>query len=627
MGKPVLPQRQELILARRRVFSPHLRTTFSDHYRIIRQVGEGTYGNVFEAETKPLAESIDIGSEGEGGGATSSSQPRRVNADDPSGLGARTLRESFEKERAILARSEHPHIVKMYECFEERNSLWVVLELCRGGELYEFVASRAQQRRSGGGAFDESEGRLYFRQMLHAVGFLHNCRIVHRDIKTENFLLLGDPRTAEGSIIKLCDFGTAMQLSDQMPRAMGRIGTLSYTAPEIYTRRGADLCADIWSLGVVLYVLLVGASPFRITGVEPRSETSKRIVAGNYDTSRPGWQNLSDNGKDVIRRLLVVEEVQRMKLKEAFAHPWLEPSMRLQMSLKDKPVVEQHRVLSPISEQEMDLSDYAVHIQRLLWLVSRFSRLDPLQQLLISVYAQVTPDAELAALEYKLPWYELFFALDADDDGRLGFNELARGLQKLVTMSSGDIDSKKEAKVESLVRALDLDGNGYVDWVEWTALALSSSSSLATRPEPLRTVFRMVDRPSGDGVITAVDLLALLNSDAISRNLSTAQAQEQAQHLIDKWVSQSSSPRSAPCLMQDDVQHILEAAARECSQFNGDFPWGASKTGQREMAVIPMKQSSWLACCEQTAQDLRLDTIAKQAAMQPEPISKDSTRG
>ena len=105
-----------------------------------------------------------------------------------------------------MCRLEHPHIVKIYECFEERQSLWVAMELCRGGELYEYVAAVAQHKRQEGGAFGEPEARLYFRQMLHAVGgprapadgcgrgweasrtlevsFLHKARIVHRDIKS-----------------------------------------------------------------------------------------------------------------------------------------------------------------------------------------------------------------------------------------------------------------------------------------------------------------------------------------------------------------------------------------------------------------------------------------------------------
>eukprot|EP00930_Biecheleria_cincta_P043254 TRINITY_DN29717_c0_g1_i1.p1 TRINITY_DN29717_c0_g1~~TRINITY_DN29717_c0_g1_i1.p1 ORF type:complete len:703 (-),score=117.01 TRINITY_DN29717_c0_g1_i1:270-2378(-) len=629
--------RSELVLARRRVFSPHLRTTFSEHYRVIRRVGEGTYGNVFEAEPRePTQEPSQKDPEITGicteGGATSSRQSRRVavkcfklsqiSAEDPTGMGVKTLKESFEKERAILARSEHPHIVKIYECFEERDSLWIVLELCRGGELYEYVATRAQQRRAAGGAFDEPEARLYFRQMLHAVGFLHANRIVHRDIKTENFLLLGNPKTEEGGIIKLCDFGTAMQLTHHMPRAQGRIGTLSYTAPEIYARRGADLCADLWSLGVVLYVLLVGASPFRITGAEPRSETSKRILAGNYDTTRPGWQKLTEGAQNLVSKLLVVEEKERHRIPDAVQHPWMERSSAL-ITLKEKQVVEQQKVLTPISEKEVDLADYAHHIQKVLYLVSCFAGLDPMQQLLISVYAQVTPDSELADLDLPLPWYELFFALDEDEDGRLGFSELARGLQKLVTIGLGEFDPRHEDKVNVLVRALDLDGNGYVDWVEWTALALSSSSSLATQPEPLRTIFRMIDRPSGDRAITAVDLLALLNSDSAGQSLTTAKAQEQAQMLLTKWAPErpSQSPRggasAAPYLTMEDLQTVLQAAAKQCSPYtdNQQLPWHTPSEGGVNVNVS--KQLSWLRCCEMARMDDRPEMVAPLPAIPP----------
>eukprot|EP00913_Durusdinium_trenchii_P012845 g12061.t1 len=365
-------------------------------------------------------------------------------------MGQTAMRESFEKERAILARSghpsyQHPHIVKMYECFEERQSLWVVLELCKGGELYEYVAALAQNRRTEGGALEEPQAKHYFRQMIHAVSFLHKVRIVQRDIKTENFLLMGDVGTPEGSIIKLCDFGTAVQLSPQMPRAMGRIGTLSYTAPEIYARLGADLCADLWSLGVVLYVLLVGASPFRITGNESRAETSKRILAGIHS--------------------------------------------------------------------EMIWPQLAVHCQPLLHLLLAFSRLDPLQQLFMMVCAQVTPDTELLTAGLRLPWYDLFFALDEDCDGRLGLLELQQGLERLAKMAP----LRQEINIKELLERLDAGHHGFVGWVQWTAVALTAVPNLATEPEPLQTVFRtklqylMMDRPSCDGIISALDLMALLN--------------------------------------------------------------------------------------------------------------------
>mmetsp|Transcript_15941 Transcript_15941/g.37724 ORF Transcript_15941/g.37724 Transcript_15941/m.37724 type:complete len:655 (-) Transcript_15941:72-2036(-) len=581
--------------ARRRVFSAHVKTNFTNHYNILHQVGEGTYGLVYEAETVKAIPK----------GGTASQSSRRVavkcfkiaeaNSRDPSGMSAKAMRDSWEKERAILSRSEHPHIVKMYESFEERQSLWVVLELCRGGELYEYIATAAQEKRADGGAFEEPEAKLYFRQMLYAVAFLHRAKIVHRDIKTENFLLLGDPGTPEGGVIKLCDFGTAVQLSPQMPRAMGRIGTLSYTAPEIYARRGADTCADVWSLGVVLYVLLVGASPFRITGTETRAETSQRILAGNYERLRPGWQKCSDKAKDFVEKLLVVEEARRLDVKKALQHIWLSPSNVATPAV----LLPEQRHVSPVSEKEVSLQQLAPYAQHLLQLMTSFARLDPLQHLLLVVYAQVTPDVDLVATNMRLPWYDLFFVLDVDCDGRLGLEELADGLHKLMDLSGRA--SSFDVDFSEIASAVDMDENGFVDWVEWAALALVASPTLASESEPLRSVFRMLDRPSGDGTITVVDLLALLSD---SKGY-THMPQEEARQMLTKW---SSPDAPVPCLMLHDAQRALQAAAQEC--------WVPADASTASPSNQSAKQPGWLGCCEQTHQDLRLETIPRVSAMQ-----------
>merc|ERR1712194_199228 len=145
-------------------------------------------------------------------------------------------RASFERERALLASFEHPHIVKMYECFEFGTRLWIVLELCSGGELYHCVQSMVNKTR--GGALDEGMGRTIFRQMLHAASYLHFNHVVHRDVKTENFLLLEKKGSAHEHFVKLCDFGTAVRLNAAQPRAFGCTGTLAYVAPEVYTKKG-----------------------------------------------------------------------------------------------------------------------------------------------------------------------------------------------------------------------------------------------------------------------------------------------------------------------------------------------------------------------------------------------------
>merc|ERR1719424_1438085 len=203
----------------------------------------------------------------------------------------------------------------MFECFEEKTGLYIVLELCRGGELYERIAAKA--RAGAGGGLEESTSRHIFNQMLLAASYLHANRVVHRDLKSENFLLLGEPGSPQADVIKLCDFGTAAQLSDQKPRSMERIGTLSYSSRDLYANRGASVAADNWSLGVVLYVLLVGASPFRTSGNETREETMKRIQQGDFETRRPAWQGLTPLAMDLVRKLLVVEETARLTSRKA----------------------------------------------------------------------------------------------------------------------------------------------------------------------------------------------------------------------------------------------------------------------------------------------------------------------
>ncbi|CAK0862324.1 unnamed protein product [Prorocentrum cordatum] len=196
---------------------------------------------------------------------------------------------------------------------EEPSRLCIVLELCRGGELYGRLVQHVKKAGRGGG-LDEQLSRHLFRQMLHAVGYLHSKRIVHRDIKTENFLLVDEDGWPQGNVLKLCDFGTSCRLTDDKPRSMENIGTLSYTAPEIYEQRGADLAADCWSLGVVLYVILTGTNPFRLPGKTCKEDVIKRIKAADFE--------------DVVRRLLVLDEAERLTCTQALQSRWAAGSDR-----------------------------------------------------------------------------------------------------------------------------------------------------------------------------------------------------------------------------------------------------------------------------------------------------------
>jgi len=590
-----------LVLARHRVFSPHLHSKFHDHYRIERLLGEGSYGNVYEAVARTMYGVLE----------EDTPPPERRVAVKCFMVGHKeaqhgedwemTVREiasrrfSFERERSIMARAEHPHLVKMYECFEDRDYLWIVMELCRGGEIYERIAEKVRAGALGG--LDESISRDYFRQMLSALSYLHGISVVHRDVKTENFLLLGEPGLLHSSVIKLCDFGTAVQLTAQQPRAMERIGTLSYTAPEVYARLGACVLADSWSLGVVLYVLLVGASPFRDTGDEPREETVRRIQAGEYDQARPAWLSLSPGAQDLVSRLLVVEERGRLRSVQALQHPWLfDGGVQRQNTLSDQP-----SMLSTVhygsrgSYQAKDgVLVHAACASALIHFFKRFACLDALQQLMLILCAQLTSEADLQELQAPVPWYDLFMALDVNEDGRLDFTEFVEGLKRFLSSSTTSVS---DAQLETLVRALDLDCSGSVDWVEWVAVSLLSvggaergSDSMGLWPEPLRTAFRLLDRPSGDGTIGAVDLMAVINSGATGTSLSTVDGREAALRIISSWSRPDSNVKAgrlcgpgsrgghhrpplqtlAPSLTFLDLQRALKAALMQCKHSSGD---------------------------------------------------------
>jgi len=576
-----------LVLARHRVFSPHLHAKFQEHYRIERLLGEGSYGNVYEATTlapSGFRDRLVIGGQ---------CPPRRVavkcfdvqqyrpsprqEAQD-SVAAEKALRElasrraSFERERSILARLEHPHLVRMYECFEDKGHLWIVLELCRGGELYEAIAEKVRTGPCGG--LDEQQGRLFFRQMLYAASYLHACHIVHRDVKTENFLLLGEPGTQHGDVLKLCDFGTAVVLSPEHPRAMERIGTLSYTAPEVYERRGATVLADAWSLGVVLYVILVGASPFRIHGDEPRDLTVRRIQAGEYDQSRAAWLGLSRQAQDLVQRFLLVDESVRLTSTEALRHPWVDPGDSggtLQPVLH----VAEHGRSAPSTPRANGAKEPmavlgAAQATALLQLLTRFARLDALQQLVLVVCAQMASEAELLPLQQPIPWYNVFFALDTNEDGRLDFREFVQGLRALMDVSPAEVPDEH---LDRLARALDLDCSGTVDWVEWAAVALLSSHGACTEPEPLRTAFRLLDRPSGDGLIGAADLLAVVSVGASNGASYAAMRGRDAAHaILGKWANGAGLPSVQSFGQEDRNVKSVRPQQRRASSVKGPPP-------------------------------------------------------
>ena len=222
-----------------------------------------------------------------------------------------TESDALRNERSILSNLDHPHIIKIYgitggPCPSQ------IMEIC-DVELFSLISSN--------GALSEEVAQNYFRQVMMALNYLHSVmRIVHRDIKPENILL-----NTTRSVVKLCDFGTAVKLgTGRGSRASGRTGSLSYAAPEVYVSSLSDFSSDIWSAGVLLYVMKCGASPFRNPDdANPEKAAVERVKRGKLNTSRPKWKDMSAGPKRLILKLLQVDASQRPNAAEVLGDRWL----------------------------------------------------------------------------------------------------------------------------------------------------------------------------------------------------------------------------------------------------------------------------------------------------------------
>ncbi|XP_075831491.1 death-associated protein kinase 3 isoform X2 [Microtus pennsylvanicus] len=200
-------------------------------------------------------------------------------------------REEIEREVSILREIRHPNIITLHDVFENKTDVVLILELVSGGELFDFLAEKE--------SLTEDEATQFLKQILDGVHYLHSKRIAHFDLKPENIMLLD--KHAASPRIKLIDFGIAHRI-EAGSEFKNIFGTPEFVAPEIVNYEPLGLEADMWSIGVITYILLSGASPFL---GETKQETLTNISAVNYDFDEEYFSSTSELAKDFIRKLLV----------------------------------------------------------------------------------------------------------------------------------------------------------------------------------------------------------------------------------------------------------------------------------------------------------------------------------
>lgn len=257
-------------------------------YTFAESLGSGTFSTVKKGINKKSGEIVAI------------------KIIDKKSVGDKT--EMIQTEIDILRRVRHPYIIGMKEMFETPTTIYLIMELVTGGELFDKIVER--------GAYSEKDASKLVKEILDALSYLHKNGVVHRDLKPENLLYASDDVNAD---IKIADFGLSKILGSEILLKTA-CGTPGYVAPEVLKCEGYDQRVDLWSVGVIMYILLCGFPPFYD---ENTAVLFEQIMEGKFEFPSPYWDTVSESAKDLVSHLLDVSPTKRYTAEEAMKHPWI----------------------------------------------------------------------------------------------------------------------------------------------------------------------------------------------------------------------------------------------------------------------------------------------------------------
>ena len=405
-----------------------------DYYRLGRVIGSGMFGIVRRA-TSIVDPNYHV--------AIKSIERRKLK-------NVTTLVREIEMLRLL----DHPNIVKIFELFEDAQAYHLVMELCRGRELLECLSDT--------GHLDEKTAASIFQKILSVVNHMHKNKVCHRDLKLENFVGITKENETD---IKLVDFGLSRKFGSCKNMMSTIVGTPNYVAPEVLSGNYGEKC-DLWSCGVILYILLSGTLPF--TGWDSE-DLLRSVCHSEVEFRLAQWDSISPQAKDLILKLLNRNADQRLSAEEALLHPWFSQSPSTKIDIK---VIES---------------------------LKSFKLQNSFQKEVLLLLSKTINYSELKAIN------EVFFSLDQQRVGFLTINEVKLGL---VQAGFNPVNSD----LEVCLKNLDMNQDGKVNYSEFLIAALNSKFVLDE--DSIKEAFSHFDQ--GSGKITKKELsqvLILNNSD------------------------------------------------------------------------------------------------------------------
>ena len=426
-------------------FITKLDTNVEDSYKIIKKLGKGSFGSVYKVmhiKTGIIRAMKVI-----------KKDSVRFQDDD----------KKFLKEIEVLIKLEHPNIIKIFEYFTDDLNYYLITEYISEGELYEGLVKMSN--------FNEFKCAFILNQIISAVYYLHSNNIVHRDIKPENILISNSNKDLLS--IKLIDFGSCNYIKKNENFTL-KVGSPYYIAPEVLKHDYNNKC-DIWSIGVILYILLVGYPPFK---AKNKNDLFNKIKTGNYSMEGPGWNRVSAQAKDLVTHMLEYDYNKRYSAEKCLNHIWIKQLEK--------------------SKESNQINDR--YLESVLVNISNLHVREKLQQATIAyIVHSIYCNEEIDDLKH------VFNKLDINKDGKLTYQEFRDGFSKHFQGK----EFLKEINIEQLLS--DIDGNldGVISYEEFLRVTVNKKKLLNERN--LQIAFDKFDLDK-DGKLSKTEIKTVLDT-------------------------------------------------------------------------------------------------------------------